>query len=186
MLDETTAACRAVLGDLIFGEGEDTLASAVGALLMKNTEHPGQLAITESCTGGLLGKLLTDIPGSSRYLRGGWITYSNQSKQNWLGVPIDLIEAHGAVSEPVVIAMADGARRNSGADYALSISGVAGPDGGTVEKPVGTVCIALATAARTRAITYCFPGTRAWIRQRAALMALSMLRYELLGREMPR
>jgi nicotinamide-nucleotide amidase len=186
MLDQTVEACRDALGDLIFGQDEDTLASAVGALLMKNPGRPAQVVTAESCTGGLLAKMLTDIPGSSRYVRGGWVTYANQSKIQWLGVAADLIEKHGAVSEPVVIAMADGARRIADVAYALAISGVAGPDGGTPEKPVGTVCIALAGPDGSHAITYYFPGTRDWVRMRSALMAMSMLRYHLIGREMPK
>ena len=186
MLEQTAAACRVALGDLIFGEGDQSLASAVGELLMKNRDRVAQVATAESCTGGLLAKMLTDTPGSSRYFRGGWVTYANESKIQWLGVPAELIEKHGAVSEPVVLAMADGAKKIAGADYALAISGVAGPDGGTPEKPVGTVCIALAGATGSRAMTFKFPGTRDWIRNRSALMALSMLRYDILGRVMPR
>jgi nicotinamide-nucleotide amidase len=114
------------------------------------------------------------------------VTYANQSKSDWLGVSGGLIEEHGAVSEPVVLAMAAGAKRIGGCDYALAISGVAGPDGGTAQKPVGMVCIALGSPRGLRALTYNFPGTRDWIRNRSALMALSMLRYDILGRAMPR
>jgi nicotinamide-nucleotide amidase len=186
MLDETTAACRAVLGDIVFGEDDDSLASAVGSLLTKNPDHPAQVVTAESCTGGLLAKLLTDVPGSSRYVRGGWVTYANEAKRDWLGVPVDLIEQYGAVSEQVVVAMADAARKIAGADYALSISGIAGPDGGTPEKPVGTVCIALASLEGSRASTFHFPGSRDQVRLRSALTALSMLRYQIIGREMPK
>ncbi|MBA3611126.1 MAG: competence/damage-inducible protein A, partial [Rubrobacter sp.] len=132
------------LGDYFFGEDDETLESAVGDLLK---ERGATLALAESCTGGLLAKRFTDSPGASAYFTDGLVTYSNEAKERLLDVPHELIVEHGAVSEPVVRAMAEGARKASGADYGLSVTGVAGPDGGTDEKPVGLVWVGLADAA---------------------------------------
>jgi nicotinamide-nucleotide amidase len=151
-------------------------------MLAANSQN---LATAESCTGGLLGKMLTDVPGSSRYVDRGWITYSNESKTQMLGVPAELIEKHGAVAEPVALAMADGARQRSGADFALSITGIAGPDGGTADKPVGTVCIALAHGGGIEVRTFVLPGDREMVRERSANMAMTMLRFHLLKIRLP-
>jgi PncC family amidohydrolase len=113
------------------------------------------------------------------------VTYANQAKQELLGVPVEMLREFGAVSEPVVRSMAEGARLRARSTYALSISGIAGPDGGTAAKPVGTVCIALASPGGTEARTFLFPGDREFIRDRSAKMALTMLRYHLLGAKMP-
>lgn len=187
-LEHTTEACRQALGDLIFGQDDDTLQSVVAGLLLNasaSKEHVPTIATAESCTGGLLAKLLTDIPGSSAYFKEGFITYSNDAKMSLLGVPQVTLDRFGAVSEPTAIAMADGARRRADADYALSITGIAGPDGGSVEKPVGTVCIGLATRHATGARTFRFSGGRDMIRSRSAQMALTLLRMHLLGKAMP-
>src|SRR5919199_2237763 len=120
------------LGDYYFGEDDETLEGAVARLLK---EKGATLALAESCTGGLLAKRLTDMPGSSAYFIEGLVTYSNESKERLLGVPHELIVEHGAVSEPVARAMAEGARKLAGTGYGLSVTGVAGPDGGTEEKP---------------------------------------------------
>lgn len=178
-LEATVQQCRAALGDLIYGQDEQSLQEAV-ALLLKQA---GQTVTSaESCTGGLLAKVLTDVPGSSAYFRQGWITYANDAKSELLGVTIG---QGGAVSEDAVRQMAIGARQRSGADFALAISGIAGPDGGTPQKPVGTVCIGLATLDHVIARTFNFPGDREMIRDRSAKMALTMLRYRLLGQAMP-
>ena len=196
-LERTEQACRAKLGDLIFGADEVTLQQTVADLLA-----PSRKTVTtaESCTGGLLAKMLTDVPGSSDYFKTGFITYSNEAKYDRLGVPTEVLNVYGAVSEPVVTLMARNARRLAKADYALAISGVAGPSGGSEAKPVGTVCIALAHAktptasavgpknyADSEAIarTFLFPGDRAWVRDRSAKMALTMLRFHLLGKPLP-
>ncbi|WP_428937727.1 competence/damage-inducible protein A [Fontivita pretiosa] len=181
-LEATVAACREILGDLIYGEDDETLEQVVGRMLAER-----RLAVTtaESCTGGLLAKMITDVPGASEYFHVGFITYSNQMKYERLGVSLEIIHLYGAVSEPVVSAMANNAKRLAKANVALAISGVAGPGGGTPAKPVGTVCIALAHDAGTTARTFNFPGDRQWIRDRAAKMALTMLRYHLLGKQMP-
>jgi nicotinamide-nucleotide amidase len=178
----TEGACRAALGDLIFGADGQPLAEVVGLALKLKGQT---VATAESCTGGLLAKMLTDISGSSDYFRYGWVTYANEAKMAELGVPEQTLMAHGAVSDATVRAMAEGARQRARADYALAISGVAGPTGGTADKPVGTVCIALASGSGTTARTFNFPGDREMIRDRSAKMALTMLRYHLLGKPLP-
>lgn len=181
-LDETENACRAALGDLVYGEDDQTLASIVADLLKASNK---KVTTAESCTGGLLAKMLTDLPGSSAYFTHGFVTYANEAKSELLGVPASLIAEHGAVSEPVALAMASGALQRAHADYALAISGIAGPTGGTPQKPVGTVCIALAHATGQSARTFLFPGDRDFIRDRSAKMALSMLRFHLLAKPLP-
>ena len=183
-LNHTVDACRAVLGSLVFGQDQQTLAELVGTMLKSASGAP-TVATAESCTGGLLGKMLTDMPGSSAYYAFGWVTYANRAKEEQLGVPSELLQQHGAVSEPVVIAMANGARQRSGSTFALSISGIAGPDGGTPAKPVGTVCIALAHPEGCSARTFLFPGDREMVRDRSAKMALTLLRYHLMGERIP-
>lgn len=183
-LERTCDACRAALGSLIYGRDQQTLAEVVGGMLKSAAGAP-TVATAESCTGGLLGKMLTDVPGSSAYYGFGWVTYANRAKEQQLGVPSELLEKHGAVSEPVVTAMANGARQRSGSTYALAISGVAGPDGGTPAKPVGTVCIALGHPDGCAARTFNFPGDREMVRERSAKMALTLLRYHLLGTRTP-
>jgi nicotinamide-nucleotide amidase len=187
-LDETESACRRALGDVVFGSDDQTLSQAVAQLLVSDPaaqKSTGGVATVESCTGGLLAKMLTDLPGSSRYFRQGWVTYSNEAKTKLVNVDAALIDQHGAVSEPVAIAMAQGGRTLSGSAYALAITGIAGPDGGTPDKPVGTVWIALATPASTIARRFLFTGDRDTIRDRAAKMALTMLRFQLLGKPVP-
>jgi len=134
-----------------------------------------RLALAESCTGGLVAARLTDRPGSSRFLEAGLVTYSNQAKASLLGVDPDAIVAHGAVSEAVVRAMLTGARRTTDADAAIAITGIAGPDGGTAEKPVGTVWIAAGVGDAVRAVRFQFEGDRGAVRQAAADAALDLL-----------
>jgi len=177
-LQQTAEQCRAALGELIIGQEDQTLASVVGELLARS-----RLSVTtaESCTGGLLAKMITDVSGSSRYFQRGWVVYSNHAKMQLLGVGEEIIERHGAVSEPVVTAMAVGALQRAQASFALSISGIAGPEGGTEQKPVGMVCIGLADSGGVTARTFHFPGDREMIRDRSAKMALALLRFRLLG-----
>ncbi len=186
-LDETDSACRDILGDLVFGADEQTLWGEVGRLLIESGKT---VTTAESCTGGLLAKYLTDTPGSSAFFRQGVITYCNSAKSALLDVPVDSFASGGAVSEATARAMAIGALNRSGADLALAITGIAGPDGGTAEKPVGTVWIALASRQErgaepvVRARRFNFLGDRDMIRDRAAKTGLMMLRYERLGKEM--
>jgi nicotinamide-nucleotide amidase len=183
-LDDNDRACRAALGDLIFGADDDTLQQVVGQLLATNRKT---VATAESCTGGLLAKMLTDVAGSSEYFHTGFVTYSNKSKYERLGVSMEIINVYGAVSELVVSTMAKNARRLGKTHFALAISGIAGPTGGSPAKPVGTVCIALAFDENEPPVarTFQFPGDREWVRDRSAKMALTMLRYHLLGKPLP-
>ncbi len=139
------------------------------------------LAAAESCTGGLLLERLTDVPGSSDYVAGGIVAYTNALKTSLLGVDATLLEQHGAVSEPVAAAMADGMRERSGADVSVAITGVAGPGGGSPEKPVGTVVIAVLAPGRPMSIrTHSFPGARDHVRFQATQAALDTVRRLLL------
>jgi nicotinamide-nucleotide amidase len=140
------------------------------------------VAVAESCTGGLLAERLTDVPGSSAYFRGGVVSYSNDLKAAWLDVPAELIEAKGAVSTEVALAMAEGVRRSSGASLGLSITGIAGPGGGTPSKPVGTVHIGLADETGARERGFRFPGDRDRIRHQASQAALDMVRRHFIYR----
>ncbi|MHC4947426.1 MAG: CinA family nicotinamide mononucleotide deamidase-related protein [Planctomycetota bacterium] len=166
-----------------FGGGDETLAAATGRLLSALSRT---LVTAESCTGGLLAKTIVDVPGSSRWYRGGWVTYANDLKTGCLDVPAALIERHGAVSAEVARAMALGAARAGAADHALAITGVAGPDADG--KAVGTVHVAHAGGGDGGAVTvrrFLFPGDRATVRDRSAKSALQMLRFALLGLAVP-
>ena len=171
------------LDEYFFGEDEETLESAVGRLL---TERNETLALAESCTGGLLAKRLTDIPGSSAYFGEGFVTYSNGSKERLLGVSHETLVRHGAVSEPVAREMAEGARGIADADYGLSVTGVAGPDGGTEEKPVGLVFVGVAGPDGTtveRVDLTAWARSRQAIRERSANRALDLLRVRVEERD---
>lgn len=147
-------------------------ARTVAALL---TRQQQKLATAESCTGGLIAGALTALPGSSLWFERGWVTYSNAAKSEDLGVDAALIAQHGAVSEAVAAAMAAGARRAAHTDVALSVTGIAGPDGGTPEKPVGTVCFGWATPTQTRTETQHFNGDRQQVREQSVAHALAGL-----------
>jgi nicotinamide-nucleotide amidase len=178
------ALCREIrgrLGVIIYGEDEDTLPVVVGRLL---GEAGRTLAVAESCTGGLIAELLTDVPGSSAYFLGGVVAYANEAKARFLGVPEALLAEHGAVSEPVARAMAEGARERFGADYALATTGISGPGGGTEEKPVGLVHIALATPSGTHAEHFVFPLDRDRHRRLTAAAGLDWVRRAVLGEEL--
>jgi nicotinamide-nucleotide amidase len=178
LLEEKTVAVRAVLGAAIYAETRIGLEETVGRLLA--AQHK-TLAIAESCTGGLIGHRLTSIAGSSAYFLGGVIAYSNDSKVRDLGVPRELIERHGAVSEEVARAMAEGVRARFGTDFGVAVTGIAGPDGGTAAKPVGTVWLAVADAAGTVAKLRCFPTTRDHVKLWSSQQALDLLRRRLQG-----
>jgi nicotinamide-nucleotide amidase len=134
-----------------------------------------RVATAESCSGGWIGKTLTDIPGSSQWFEGGVVSYSNAAKTNLLGVSSDLLAAHGAVSEQVVRAMAIGARERFGTQLAVAVSGIAGPNGGTPDKPVGTVCFAWATPTVTGTARRVFAGGREAVRRQSVAFALERL-----------
>jgi nicotinamide-nucleotide amidase len=172
------AEVRARVGELIFGEGDETLAGAVVRALAAKKQT---VATAESCTGGLLAAAITAISGSSAVFHAGIVSYSNEVKTERLGVPEALLAEHGAVSEPVAAAMARGARERAHADYALAITGVAGPEGGTPKKPVGMVCFGLAGPDGERTLTRQWLGTRDEIRGRAVNLALELLRRRLQG-----
>lgn len=164
---------RAALRDRCYGEGDADLA----AVVLTRAEAAGlRLAVAESCTGGLVGARLTAVPGASRAFVGGVIAYDDGVKLRDLGVPRAALEAHGAVSEAVVRAMAEGVRRRFDAGAAIAVSGVAGPEGGTAEKPVGTVWLAGSVGPAVRAVKLGLPGDRAEVRARAAQAALDLLR----------
>ncbi len=173
--------CREVLAGYVYGQDGVTFAQSVGEELARRGET---ICCAEICTGGLLSQMLTEVAGSSRWTAGAFVTYSNQLKESALGVPRDLLQQHGAVSEPVARAMAEGARRRSGATWSPAITGVAGPDGGTAEKPVGTVWLALAGPGATTARLAHFRGDRGMVRVQSAYAALQLLR-EALGHSRP-
>ena len=167
---------RDLLGDLVYGTAEQTLAEVLGAELVRRGKT---IAVAESCTGGTLSKLLTDVPGASEYFTSGWVTYSNEAKTRDLGVAGELIAQHGAVSEEVARAMAVGARDRAGSDYAIGITGIAGPSGGAVNKPVGLVYIASCSDNGIETKRFLFSHGRAFVRLRAAQTALNMVRLNL-------
>jgi nicotinamide-nucleotide amidase len=163
--------------ELVYGRGPRPLAEAIGDLLRARNMT---LGVAESCTGGLVGAMITEASGSSAYFAGGVIAYSNDVKQRVLGVPARLLDEHGAVSAEVARSMAEGALRAVEADIALSITGVAGPTGGTEAKPVGLVHYAVATRDRTLDAHFVQPNTRDYVRRRAAWAALGLVRKVLL------
>ena len=162
----------------IYATGTATLEHVVGALLL---ERKQTIALAESCTGGLLARLITDVPGSSGYFRGGLVAYSDEWKQMFLDVPAGALATHGAVSRQTALTMAVNVRRIGGADYGVSITGIAGPGGGTKAKPVGLVYIALADASGAECWQYNFPGEREMVRTLSARTALNHLRLALLN-----
>jgi nicotinamide-nucleotide amidase len=171
-LETAASLLRQRAGESVYGEGTSDLA----ALVLERARSRGiQLAVAESCTGGLVGARLTEIPGSSDVFVGGVIAYHNTVKEDLLDVPEPLIAEHGAVSEPVARAMAAGAVSRFGARAAVAVTGVAGPDGGSAEKPVGTVWLAVVVDGEAVSRRGVFPGSRHEIRARAAQAALLLL-----------
>lgn len=153
-------------------ENIQTLARQLG----EQATHAGaMLAVAESCTGGWLAKVITDIPGSSAWFDRGFVTYTNEAKQDMLGVSNEVLATHGAVSEETVAQMAQGALQHSRAQLTVAISGIAGPGGGSVDKPVGTVCFGWATPDAMQTETQCFSGDRAAVREQAVSHALQGL-----------
>lgn len=165
-------AIRARLRDHVYGADDETLEARVGQLL----REAGQtLAVAESCTGGLIGHRLTNVPGSSDYLLASLVTYANQAKAKFLAVPEKTLQAHGAVSRETAQAMAEGVREACGADFGLSVTGIAGPGGGSDEKPVGLTYVGLADARETTVEEHRLRGDRTMIKERAAQLALYLL-----------
>jgi nicotinamide-nucleotide amidase len=179
-LHDAARRLRDRIGSYGYGEGDATMEAVVGELLAKNG---ATLAIAESCTGGLIGHRLTNVPGSSAYLQADIVAYSNDAKVSLLGVDQDTLEQHGAVSTQVAEAMAKGVRRVTGATLGLATTGIAGPDGGTPEKPVGTVCIALASRSIAYSQRYQLWGTRDWVKLLASQVALDWVRRVQLGED---
>jgi nicotinamide-nucleotide amidase len=173
LLGELGDKIEAALGDYLFSTGGESLEEVVGMYLVLRRKT---LAVAESCTGGLLAERLTRVPGSSNYFLGGAICYSNELKTRLAGVPQRLIEEQGAVSKPVAQALAEGIRRRSSASMGIGITGIAGPGGGTPEKPVGLVFIALTDERSTQVREFRFPGDRERIRHWATNAALEIIR----------
>ncbi len=169
---------KACVQKVLYAEGSTTMEEVVGETLL---ELGWRLATAESCTGGLLAKRLTDVPGSSRYLERGFVTYSNAAKIELLGVSAKDIEVQGAVSAPVAEQMAAGARKHAGVEVGVGITGVAGPGGGSEAKPVGLVFVGVSSPRGDAVRKYQFPGTRATIRERSAQTALDLVRRQLRG-----
>jgi len=175
--EELAAKLRAILGEHVFSEWEESLEAVVGSLLH---DAGMRIAVAESITGGLIAHRITQVSGASRYFDTGFVTYSNESKTALLGVAPDLFRRVGAVSEEVALAMARGALERASADIAVSVTGIAGPTGGSDEKPVGLVYIGLATRASARAERRQFPGERRQVKRWTAQTALDLVRLELL------
>jgi nicotinamide-nucleotide amidase len=177
-LDLVEREIRSRVGSFIFAIGDQTMEGVVGEALLRNKLT---LSVAESCTGGLIGNLLTNVPGSSGYFLGGVIAYSNQAKRDFLGVAKQSLDTHGAVSDAVAREMAAGVKRALKADLGLSITGIAGPDGGTEEKPVGTIHIGLAYRDQLFSGKYRFWGKRDQNKMNSAVMALDWVRRVLYG-----
>jgi nicotinamide-nucleotide amidase len=165
------------LGDAVFSTGGETMEQIVGYYLQM---RGATLAVAESCTGGMLAERLTSVSGSSRYFLGGSVVYSNELKTKLADVPPALIAEHGAVSQPVAMALAKGIRERTNATFGIGITGVAGPTGGTAEKPVGLVFIAISHESETEAVERRFPGDRDRIRLWASFTAMDLLRRKLM------
>ncbi len=176
-IDELEQKIREVLGTYVYGVDDQTLEEVVGKLLL---ERKRTIAVAESCTGGLIGARFTNISGSSQYFERGVITYSNQAKTELLNVPQEIIEKHGAVSEQVATLMAEGVRRLAKTDYGLSVTGIAGPTGGTPQKPVGLVFVGFAHENDSFAQRFLFGENRKTNRERAAQAALNLVRLFLI------
>ena len=172
-LESAVAETRAVLGRDVYSTDGRLLEAVVGDLLV---ERGLRIGVAESCTGGLIASRLTDIPGSSRYVDQAVVVYSNEAKTELLGVPPDLLREHGAVSEPVALAMAEGIKRKARAGVGVGVTGIAGPTGGTPEKPVGMVVVSAVTDEERRVRTFRFFGEREQVKFQASQAALDMVR----------
>jgi nicotinamide-nucleotide amidase len=177
LLDAASAEVKRRIGAAVFSEGRP-MEEVVGQALR---DAKATVATAESCTGGLVAEMITRVAGSSDYFDRGFVTYANQAKMDLLGVSEDILRDHGAVSEPCARAMAEGARARARTTYALSITGIAGPGGGTPDKPVGLVYVALAAPDRTVVRKLTWPGQREQIRAISAMTALDLVRRALAG-----
>jgi nicotinamide-nucleotide amidase len=177
LLDGLSGQLEERLGDSVFAFRGETMEEVVGLRLAVSGFN---IAVAESCTGGLIAHRLTEVPGSSSYFMEGVVTYSNEAKTRLLGVPEELIERHGAVSAEVAEAMAEGVKHRAATDFGLAVTGVAGPGGGTSDKPVGLVYVSLADDAHTEHRRIMLPGDRHLIRWRASQAALDLLRRRLI------
>lgn len=178
-LAATVGECEGCVGDIIYGRDGEPLAAVVGRLL---AERSLTLSTAESCTGGLLGAMATEVPGSSAWYQGGFVTYANERKVSDLGVRPETLASHGAVSHETAIEMARGALARTGASFGVSTTGIAGPGGGSGAKPVGTVFVAVAErGGMVHSRRFHFPGDRATVRSRTAHLALACVRFALLG-----
>lgn len=176
--EELASRLRDLLGDAVFSENEETLEEVVGALLVERGER---VTVAESLTGGLIADRITNVSGSSRYFVESFVTYSNEAKTERLGVPAELFDEVGAVSEEVAAAMAEGARERARADISVAVTGIAGPTGGSEHKPVGLVFVGVSTGNGTRVERYQFPGARRTVKRWTSQAALNLVRLELLG-----
>lgn len=179
LFGQFAAEIETCLGDYVFGRDDETMEGVIGRLL---SEQKKTMAVAESCTGGLVAHRLTRVPGSSAYFKGGVVAYSNDMKERFLDVDSGILSQHGAVSAPVARAMAAGLLRSTGADICVAVTGIAGPDGGSGEKPVGTVFFGLATRAETVDFKKKFSGSRWQIQEMTALCALDIVRRLLLAK----
>jgi nicotinamide-nucleotide amidase len=179
-VDSLSQAIQATLGDAVFTTSDESLEEVLGRMLR---ESGNTLAVAESCTSGLIGMRLTGVPGSSDYFLGGVLCYSNKVKEHLCGVPAALIQQHGAVSPEVAEALAQGVRQAIGSSIGLSVTGIAGPGGGSADKPVGLVYLGLADAKTTTHARRVIPGDRQTVRERTAAFALALLRRRLLATE---
>ena len=177
-LDRLENEIRSLFGPFLFTDNNESMEEIAGKMLI----HRGlTVSVAESCTGGLISNRFTNIPGSSGYFLGGVVVYGNQSKVDFLDIPRKIIEKHGAVSDPVVRAMAQGVKKRFKSDLGLAVTGIAGPDGGSREKPVGTVFIGLASGNNVFSSRYRFSGPRDHVKNHTATMTLDWIRRYLNG-----
>jgi nicotinamide-nucleotide amidase len=179
VLDELSGSLADALGSSLFSLNGETMEEVIGRLLKDRSET---LSVAESCTGGTIAMRLTDVPGSSGYFIEGAVTYSNEAKIRILKVPSETLERHGAVSSETAEAMAVGMRESAGTDFAIAVTGIAGPDGGSEEKPVGTVFVGYADENIVKSRKFLFPGDRELVRWRSSQAALDYLRRQLVRR----
>jgi nicotinamide-nucleotide amidase len=177
-LDRMEEEIQNLMGPFIFSSGNQTLAEVVGKILR---EKGPRISVAESCTGGLIGNLLTNVPGSSQYFQGGAVVYSDESKMALLNVSSETIKRHGAVSDQTVREMAEGVKKRLNTDIGLAVTGIAGPDGGTEKKPVGTVHVGLAVENETFSGKFRFRGTREQVKLNTSMTALDWVRRYLNG-----